>query len=614
MAIINNLSSGNIETSASLGVYANNGNFGLKGITSLTLKHTTANVGFDIENCPNLRNLNFPYLEYINPAFPNAYFTIAYNGVLNTISLPNFVTASGQFSIYYNQSLTTLDFPKLTILDQDQTFGDNLYFIHNESLTSVNMPNFTKANEDIYINDNESLKSVSFSSSLSASYVDLHNNALQSGSIDNVIISLINGGVSGGFSNCASGANQGPSYPNGLLSSSILVDDRGWEVIVNDSDIAPISEFLIADDDGKVNRTTPPDVIISNFDISSSYSYTINLSGANYTFLSATNCTNLETLNCFGNNLNLLNISGATEITSLNCYYNLLTSLDVSTNVSMSYLICSHNPLASLNVSNNTALTYLDCSGNYNLTSLDVSSNTELIYLACSDSLLTSLDLSNNTALTESYCNYNSLTSLNVSGATALEILNCGYNSLTSLNVSSNTALESLDCGYNSLTSLNVNTNTALTYLGCYYNSLTSLNVSNNTALQTLNCSYNSLTSLNVSNNTALTTLNCYYNSLTSLNVSTNTALTYLNCGTNQLTSLDISNNTALTTLYCPYNPAITSGNWDTILHTLVQNELSGGYFVIRDTNHGGPDNPPSAAGLASGSILTSRGWLVYYD
>jgi hypothetical protein len=35
MSVINNLSSGNIETSASLGVHVNNGNFGLKGITSI---------------------------------------------------------------------------------------------------------------------------------------------------------------------------------------------------------------------------------------------------------------------------------------------------------------------------------------------------------------------------------------------------------------------------------------------------------------------------------------------------------------------------------------------------------------------------------------------------
>jgi Leucine-rich repeat (LRR) protein len=140
------------------------------------------------------------------------------------------------------------------------------------------------------------------------------------------------------------------------------------------------------------------------------------------------------------------------------------------------------------------------------------------------------------------------------------------------------------------------------------------LDVSSNTALEILGCSYNSLTSLNVSTNTALTTLNCSYNALTSLNISTNTALTTLYCYNNALTSLNISTNTALTTLNCYNNPAITSGNWDTILHTLVQNELSGGYFAIYDTNHGGPDNPPSAAGLASGSILTSRGWGVYYD
>jgi hypothetical protein len=341
--------------------------------------------------------------------------------------------------------------------------------------------------------------------------------------------------------------------------------------------------------------------------------------------------------------------------------------LDLSTNTALTYLGCGHNSLTSLNVSGATALTTLGC--NYNsLTQVAIDNilaslvtngltNGYIDLSGTGNSYPSTAGFASRDTLTGSGCNvyvniapesgyllasntgqypptinysdayiqseYGGVVNLSSNGLQkalyAIDCLNltnldCNNNSLTILNVSGSNALTDLYCYGNSLTSLNVSGASALTSLGCDYNLLTSLNVSGATALTTLNCHHNQLTSLNLSTNTALTILGCQNNQLTSLNLSTNTALTDLVCDNNSLTSLNISTNTALISLNCYNNPAITTTNWDTILHTLVQNELTGGYFNIHDTNHGGPDNPPSSAGYASGSILTSRGWGVYYD
>ena len=279
-----------------------------------------------------------------------------------------------------------------------------------------------------------------------------------------------------------------------------------------------------------------------------------------------------------------------------------------------------------MDVSNNTALTNLQFNNNQ-LTSLNISGAASLNYIIGNDNKLPQSEIDNILARlvsngltngtlrlhgtgnsypsTAGFTSRDTLTGSNwtvwvnippVSGH--LVASNTGYYP-PSIDYSDAYILSEYDGAVNNLSSNNLQG--ALYAIDC-------------TNLLILNCYNNQLTSLNVSGSAALDTLYCNQNQLTSLDLSTNTALTYLNCGTNQLTSLDVSNNTALIHLDCNSNPAITSGNWDTILHTLVQNELTGGYFNIYDTNHGGLDNPPSAAGLASGSILTSRDWRVHYD
>ena len=127
---------------------------------------------------------------------------------------------------------------------------------------------------------------------------------------------------------------------------------------------------------------------------------------------------------------------------------------------------------------------------------------------------------------------------------------------------------------------------TNLTTLYCYSNLLSTLDVSTNTALTYLDCSSNILSTLDVSTNTALTTLYCYSNTLSTLDVSTNTDLTTLDCSSNTLIELSV----------------------DTILHDLVTNGQLGGYVDLS----GGINSAPSAAGVASGSILSGDlNWTV---
>ena len=170
--------------------------------------------------------------------------------------------------------------------------------------------------------------------------------------------------------------------------------------------IAPVSGHLLADIDGY----TPADVDITNADILSSYSGVVDLNYNSYTFLSATDCTELTTLYCNANSLTTLDISGNTALINLECSYNYLTELDVSTNSALQTLYCNTNSLTSLNVSGCTALTLLAIADNFSLTSLDINSCTALTTLFCDNNLLTSLDVSNNTALTYLSCDSNPLT------------------------------------------------------------------------------------------------------------------------------------------------------------------------------------------------------------
>ena len=247
-------------------------------------------------------------------------------------------------------------------------------------------------------------------------------------------------------------------------------------IYFNGPPIVPVSGHLLAAVDGFL----PADIDITNIDILNTYSGIIDLTGNNYTFLAAIDCTNLTTLYC-GNYLTSLNVSNNTALTHLDCNENYLTSLNVSGSTALEYLDCDDNNLTSLDVSTNTALTHLDFGSNY-LTSIDISNNTALQILVCFGGSLTSLNVSSNTALTDLTCAYNnSLTSLDVSNNTALTTLYCVHNNLadSSLIVSGAIALENLYCFNNSLTSLDVSTNTELITLDCQNNLLTQVAVDN---------------------------------------------------------------------------------------------------------------------------------------
>ncbi len=125
-------------------------------------------------------------------------------------------------------------------------------------------------------------------------------------------------------------------------------------------------------------------------------------------------------------------------------------------------------------------------------------------------------------------------------------------------------------------------------YLDCRSNSLTALNVSALTSLHTLLCQSNSLTSLDLSSNTALLNLTCSSNRLESLTLSGLSLIEFLHAGSNLLLEADV----------------------DALLALLEANAIDNGLVNLAGTGN----EPPSAAGITSGTALTGRGWNVSYN
>ena len=181
--IINNISSGNIETSGSIGLIATQTNIlPLAGITSLTLNHGACSEPIDIENASNLIALNLPYLTSLT---------------------------GGTFTIYNCSALTSISIPLLT----------DLY-----------------ANYPINIHGNSALTTITCSSAINLDAASnktavFINNALHQSTIDNLLVAFANGNTTNGVFTSNGGTNATPSV-TGLTAKATLIG-RGWTVTTN---------------------------------------------------------------------------------------------------------------------------------------------------------------------------------------------------------------------------------------------------------------------------------------------------------------------------------------------------------------------------------------------
>jgi Leucine-rich repeat (LRR) protein len=109
-----------------------------------------------------------------------------------------------------------------------------------------------------------------------------------------------------------------------------------------------------------------------------------------------------------------------------------------------------------------------------------------------------------------------------------------------------------------------------------------------------------------------MTQLAIYTNPLIYVNLSGSTSLSNLDCNdSDTLQTIDISGLPALTYLDLSSN-ALTTTCVDSVLGNLVNFGLTNGTVLLHNpSGQGGINSAPSAAGYASASILTSRGWSV---
>ncbi len=293
MAITNNISTGNLETSSSIGIFVYDNAEGLPGVTSLTLNHTTTREGFDIENCPDLVTLKFPYLEsvteggylYISgcpnlqtveaPLLIGNYFSVS-DGIFSTLSLPNFI--SGRLYLTNTENLTNLNIPKFTsgyfninnfgLTSFNLTAFTNSVMLSNGSLEayrieqnpnliSIGIPNITQISGAQWIDSNPVLTTIdvskqtyggygmrfyanpSLTTIITANHIDFNfgngiqasSNALSQQCVDSLLRACASGStISGSFR--SDGGTSSPPSAAGSVAANILIN-RGWEVLTN---------------------------------------------------------------------------------------------------------------------------------------------------------------------------------------------------------------------------------------------------------------------------------------------------------------------------------------------------------------------------------------------
>jgi len=127
----------------------------IPGLTNLIFNHITNSVGFHIEYCDDLTEINFPNLVSIDPNnTQNEGIFINQCSSLTSFSMSVLTTVGSKLIIKGASSLTTLSFPLL------HSVG-NFICSNHDSLTSLNFPNLYNADRGVYIDTNTSLTSIS---------------------------------------------------------------------------------------------------------------------------------------------------------------------------------------------------------------------------------------------------------------------------------------------------------------------------------------------------------------------------------------------------------------------------------------------------------------------
>ncbi|MVO09744.1 hypothetical protein GOQ30_11300 [Flavobacterium sp. TP390] len=180
-------------------------------------------------------------------------------------------------------------------------------------------------------------------------------------------------------------------------------------------------------------------------------------------------------------------------------------------------------------------------------------------------------------------------------------------NNIQTIDLTNYVNVERLFAGANPFSSLDLSPLVNLKHLELFNlnGTMTSVDLSNNTALEIVNFQFSyGINSIDVSALVNLKELNIGSTSISALNISTNTLLEKLVFNNNTLSTLNISNNPLLTYLDFGGN-VLSSAEIDSILATLVANNLNNGYVSL------GGNNAPGSQGLTDKTTLEGRGWTV---
>lgn len=142
---------------------------------------------------------------------------------LQTLNLPNLTTITSLANFYFG-SLTSLLVPVLT------TVGSGFYLVSTQ-LTSLDLSSLTTC-PSIGINNNSVLASLILSDTIDTLSMDFTINALDTTSVDGILLSVDTAGYSTGTLDLSGGTNSTPT--DGVDNANyVSLVGKGWTVTIN---------------------------------------------------------------------------------------------------------------------------------------------------------------------------------------------------------------------------------------------------------------------------------------------------------------------------------------------------------------------------------------------
>lgn len=211
--------------SSLIGLFSSRSAFGLPGITSLTIKHTSNEQGYDFENTQiaTVQSISFPnFQNFTNDAF----LTIERFDVLTTLSMPLFISITG------NQTLAVIFNPLLTTIDLSSLVTINCSFFSissNNAITSLSLPSLAACGS-FRIQSSPALVTLDLPAMLpnTGAVLTFSGNALNQASVDNALHRCVVGGNNNGTLNVSGGTSSTPSAAG--LADKVTLVGRGWTV------------------------------------------------------------------------------------------------------------------------------------------------------------------------------------------------------------------------------------------------------------------------------------------------------------------------------------------------------------------------------------------------